>query len=110
MIWAPKGRTSQWRNRLREVHVTSVAGFVLGTDPDTAEETKWWRRSLRRGGAPGGQAVLPPSYGLEYGADVLLLRRADGSVAAAFSARGVAPSEVVRTAEEDYRRNGERSA
>jgi hypothetical protein len=56
-----------------------------------------------------GKLSLPPSYGLEYGADVLLLRRADGS-AAAFSARGVAPSEVVRTAEEDYRRNGERSA
>ena len=57
-----------------------------------------------------GKLPLPPSYGLEYGADVLLLRRADGSVAAAFSARGVGPSEVVRTAEEDYRRNGERSA
>ena len=57
-----------------------------------------------------GKLSLPPSYGLEYGSDVMLLRRADGSVAAAFSARGVAPSEVVRTAEEDYRRNGERSA
>ena len=57
-----------------------------------------------------GKLELPPGYGLEHGADVLLLRRVDGSVAAAFSARGTAPSEVVRTAEEDYKRNGERSA
>ncbi len=55
-----------------------------------------------------GGAALPPGYGLEHGADVLLLRRADGSVAATFSAGGVTPSEVVRTAEEDRKRNGKR--
>ena len=51
-----------------------------------------------------GKLSLPPNYGLEYGADVLLLRRADGSVAAAFSARGAAPAEVARTAEKDHKR------
>jgi hypothetical protein len=29
------------------------------------------------GSAPGGQAGLPPGYGLERGADVLLLRRGE---------------------------------
>ncbi len=53
-----------------------------------------------------GKLPLPPGYGLEHGADVLLLRRADGSVAATFSAGGVTPPEVVRTAEEDRKRNG----
>ena len=50
-----------------------------------------------------GKMPLPPGYELEYGADVLLLRREDGSTVAAFSANGVAPSEVVRLAKEDYR-------
>lgn len=54
-----------------------------------------------------GKLTLPPGYGLEHGADVLLLRRADGSVAATFSAGG-APSEVARTAEVDRKRNGRR--
>ena len=59
---------------------------------------------------PAGEMRLPPGYEVEYSADVLLLRRADGSTVAAFSARGVAPSEVVRIAEEDYRANGRSSA
>jgi hypothetical protein len=53
-----------------------------------------------------GKLRLPPGYELERDADVLLLRRDDGSVVATFSARGVTPAEVVRTAEEDYRANG----
>ena len=57
-----------------------------------------------------GKMPLPPGYDLEYGADVLLLRRADGSTVAAFSASGVAPSEVTRIAEEDYRTKGKSSA
>ena len=57
-----------------------------------------------------GKLSLPPSYGLEYGADVLLLRRADGSVAATFSAEGAAPAEVARTAEGDHDRNDKRPA
>ncbi len=46
---------------------------------------------------------LPPGYGLEHGANVLLLRRRDGSVVATFSARDMAPAKVVHTAEADYR-------
>ncbi len=57
-----------------------------------------------------GKLCLPPGYELEYGADVLLLRRADGSMVAAFSARATTPSELARTAEEDYRANGRSSA
>jgi hypothetical protein len=53
---------------------------------------------------------LPPGYDLEYGADVLLLRRADGSTVAAFSASGVVPSEVAHVAEEDYLTNDKSSA
>jgi hypothetical protein len=50
-----------------------------------------------------GILALPPGYELETGAEVLILRRADGSVAAAFNADRVVPSEVAWTAEEDYR-------
>jgi hypothetical protein len=57
-----------------------------------------------------GKIRLPPGYELECGADVLLLRREDGSTVAAFSARGGAPSEVARIAKEDYRANGRSSA
>jgi hypothetical protein len=57
-----------------------------------------------------GKLRLPPGYELERDADVLLLRRDDGSVVATFSARGVTPAEVARTAEEDYRANGKSSA
>ena len=52
----------------------------------------------------GDELPLPPGYGLEHGADVLLLLRADGSVAATFSARGADPAEVARTAEKDHKR------
>ena len=57
-----------------------------------------------------GRLILPPGYGLEHGAGALLLRRADGSVAATFGAWGSAPAELARTAEEDQKRNGERPA
>jgi hypothetical protein len=57
-----------------------------------------------------GKLHLAPGYELEHVADVLLLRRDDGSVVATFSARGATPSEVVRTAEEDYRTHGKNSA
>ena len=50
-----------------------------------------------------GKLRLPPGYHLELEADLLELRRPDGSLVAAFSARGAAPAEVTRTAEEDYR-------
>jgi hypothetical protein len=50
-----------------------------------------------------GKMPLPPGYRLEHGADVLLLRRKNGSVAATFSARDVVPAKVAHTAEADYR-------
>ena len=57
-----------------------------------------------------GRMYLPPGYGLELGANVLLLRRRDGSVVAAFSAGNAAPAQVASTAEADYRsRNPENS-
>jgi hypothetical protein len=57
-----------------------------------------------------GKLYLPPGYGLDYGADVVLLRRDSGSVVAAFGARGATPAEVARTAEEDHRRHGRSTA
>jgi hypothetical protein len=55
-----------------------------------------------------GRMTLPPGYELEHGADVLLLRRGDGSVVAAFSATGATPAEVARVAEEDHKRRAVR--
>jgi hypothetical protein len=46
--------------------------------------------------------LLPAGYHLELGADVLELRRPDGSLAAAFSARGFTEEAVGRAAWEDY--------
>ena len=92
-----------------EVHVTSVAGFVLGKEPDTKEE-RWRRGRRRRMRTERAGCPSPPGYGLEHGAGALLLRREDGSVAATFSAGGSAPAEVARTAQEDRKRNGERPA
>jgi hypothetical protein len=57
-----------------------------------------------------GKLHLPSGYELLYGAEVMLLRRGDGSVVAAFSAASTTPSELARTAEEDYRANGKSSA
>jgi hypothetical protein len=45
---------------------------------------------------------LPPDYYVELGADLLTLRRHDGSTVATFSARGVAMELVERAAWEDY--------
>ena len=50
-----------------------------------------------------GKLNLPPGYHVELDADLMELRRSDGSLVAAFSARGAAPAEVTRTAEEEYR-------
>ena len=58
----------------------------------------------------GGKFQLPPGYRLERDADLLELRRTDGSLVAAFSARGASPAAVVREAEEDHRKNGRSTA
>jgi len=57
-----------------------------------------------------GNLQLPPGYRLEMDADLLQLRRADGSLVAAFSVRGASPAAVVREAEEDHRRHGRSTA
>ncbi len=53
-----------------------------------------------------GKLTLPNGYAVEHGADVLLLRRGDGSVAAAFGAANTPPSVVARVAEQDSRSSG----
>ena len=50
---------------------------------------------------PGSPARLPHGYRLEYGSDALILRRVDGSFAAAFSPQGATAAAVGRAAEED---------
>ena len=52
-----------------------------------------------------GKLLLLPGYRLDSDADLLELRRADGSLVAAFSARGASPAAVVREAEEDHRKH-----
>ncbi len=52
--------------------------------------------------------MLPVGYHIEPGADVLTLLRADDSVVARFSLRGVEWSEVERMAEEDAGRSKHR--
>jgi len=46
--------------------------------------------------------LLPAGYRLELGADVLELRRDDGSLVAAFSARGFSEEAVGHAAWEDF--------
>jgi DNA-binding SARP family transcriptional activator len=48
----------------------------------------------------GLSVELPTGYYLERDPDILTLRRSDGSVVGAFSAQGVAPEAIRRTAEE----------
>lgn len=50
-----------------------------------------------------GKLTLPCGYDVEHGADVLLLRRDDGSVVATFVAANTPPAEVMRIAEQDFR-------
>jgi hypothetical protein len=45
---------------------------------------------------------LPPGYSVHHDPDVLVLRRADGSVVARFSGRGLDPEQVERAAREDH--------
>ena len=57
-----------------------------------------------------GKLHLPPGYRLDSDADLLELRRPNGSLVAAFSARGASPAAVVREAEEDHRKHGRNTA
>jgi hypothetical protein len=51
----------------------------------------------------GTSYYLPPGYRLEREADLLSLRRSNGSFVGAFSARGATTEAVLRTAEDDRR-------
>jgi DNA-binding SARP family transcriptional activator len=55
----------------------------------------------------GSSLDLPTGYYLERDPDILTLRRLDGSIVSAFSARGAAPEAVMRMVEETVQ--GERS-
>jgi hypothetical protein len=50
-----------------------------------------------------GKMTLPNGYAIEHGANMLLLRRADGAVVAAFGAANTPPSKVAQMAEQDFR-------
>ena len=57
-----------------------------------------------------GKLSLPSGYTIEYGADVLLLRREGGSVVAAFNAGRATSSEVEKNAWEDYKQSNRKTA
>jgi hypothetical protein len=48
---------------------------------------------------------LPPSYYLERDPDLIVLRRDDSRLVAAFSARGATREEIEKAAREDLRRS-----
>jgi len=51
-----------------------------------------------------GKLPLPPGYSLECDADLLMLHK-EGTLVAAFSAKGTTPSEVARTTRNNHRQN-----
>ena len=57
-----------------------------------------------------GRSSLPPGYTTEYGAGVLLLRREDGSVVAAFNAGKVKAEDVEKDAWKDHKRSNRNPA
>jgi hypothetical protein len=57
-----------------------------------------------------GKLLLPPGYTVEYGADVLLLRREGGSVVAAFNAGRATCSEVEKDAWDDHKQSNGKTA
>ena len=71
------------------------------------------RPPKKTGGSPSVPepgVVLPPGYRIHLGVNLLVLRRADGSMVAAFSALGADPSEVEMETEKGYRRSGQGTA
>jgi hypothetical protein len=67
-------------------------------------------RETTEGMSTGEELSLPSSYYLdESDPDILLLRRQDGAIVAAFSAWGATKEGIVKTAEEDRRGLAENS-
>jgi hypothetical protein len=56
-----------------------------------------------------GKLSLPPGYGLEFDADLILLRKGEATVAA-FVVAGTTPSAVTKAAWEDHTRGRNNSA
>ncbi len=59
----------------------------------------------KTGGSPSDPepgVVLPAGYRIHLGVNLLVLRRADGSMVTAFGASGADPAEVKKEAEKDY--------
>jgi LuxR family maltose regulon positive regulatory protein len=88
------------------VHRKSVRNNCKGRERRT--EACWPRISGLEIDMQGLSLDLPTGYYLERDPDTLTLRRFDGSVVGAFSARGAAPEAVRRMVEETV--GGERSA
>ncbi len=64
------------------------------------------RPPKKTGGSPSVPepgVVLPPGYRVHLGVNLLVLRRADGSMVTAFGASSADPTEVKKEAEKDYR-------
>jgi hypothetical protein len=57
-----------------------------------------------------GKLSLPPGYGLEFDADMILLRRKDNAIVAVFGVADTTPSGVTKAAWEDYTRGRNNSA
>jgi hypothetical protein len=77
-----------------------------------AWQMAWGRRTITLSGmeaCPKGMLGfrLPPGYRVQMGPDVLVLRRADGLMVAAFVTPVADPNEVEREAAEDYWRSDE---
>jgi hypothetical protein len=56
-----------------------------------------------------GELSLPPGYGLEFDADMILLRKGE-AIVAAFGVGSATPSEVTKAAWEDHTRGRNNSA
>lgn len=69
------------------------------------EKTKGTKLTARTA-LVAGKLRLPPGYYVELDAELMELRRADGSLVAAFSARGAVPAAVLQAAAEDHGREG----
>ena len=57
-----------------------------------------------------GKMYLPPGYGLEFDADMIILRGKDNAIVAAFGVADTSPSEVTQVAREYYTRGRKNSA
>ncbi len=67
------------------------------------------RAPKKTGGSPSvpePEAGLPPGYHAKLGVNLMVLRRADGSMVTAFGASCADPAEVKEEAEKDYRMSG----